>query len=601
MKDKIETKQHSIKELFEIYSAFQIPEYQRGYAWDENAIKDFIDDLGRCLKMRKKGKSSSHFLGGIVTVKQDIEGAIRANYEVIDGQQRLASFVMLVAAIVYNSKALLQELEEKEVPSSEEKRAKRKLKRISEELEETYLGHKNKSPKLKLSDVDDEFFQKTIQGKQPASDPEAYSHELIKDAWEKFQKFTKEKVFDSSEISEKPKAIKLLINGVLSEDCTVILMCSKSRTEAYQIFQILNDRGVSLTNGDLLRVRTLQLLNDGNLESEKNKVNDYWNSILTDSPKNTEDYLLWYFSSFEGRRPRSSDLVSQFLEKRFSLNNPNAQIILKEMESLDKGFKFFRKVNNGKWPYEKSTVKDWNRKRLYLLITHLKHTHSMPLLLSLYDLGEKQFLNAIQIIEKFIFRYKTIGNAHIGPVARIYFQYSKAIRESGKFRIKKFRDELKDLVEKEVPSTIFKDKLRNLEYLPRGGNQKIRYLLTTLEDYFPWYKQGARGVPKCHDKMKVFDYPNVSIEHIYSQSVGVAERIPSLESVKNRIGNLTILSQEDNIELGNIPPSEKQKILSESSSLELNQEIGQYGKWTVGAVRKRRDSLINMALKVFVL
>ena len=41
-----------------------------------------------------------------------------------------------------------------------------------------------------------------------------------------------------------------------------IFMCSDERSEAYQIFQVLNDRGVNLGKGDLLRARTLELLDE---------------------------------------------------------------------------------------------------------------------------------------------------------------------------------------------------------------------------------------------------------------------------------------------------------------------------------------------------
>lgn len=98
----IKATQLSIKLVFEQNHTFQVPKYLRGYAWDEDAVSDFIEHIGRCLKTRAKvlPHPRHHFFGGLVTVKQDVAKSNRTNYEVINGQQRLASFVMLVAAVI---------------------------------------------------------------------------------------------------------------------------------------------------------------------------------------------------------------------------------------------------------------------------------------------------------------------------------------------------------------------------------------------------------------------------------------------------------------------------------------------------------------------
>lgn len=53
----------------------------------------------------------------------------------------------------------------------------------------------------------------------------------------------------------------------------------------------------------------------------------------------------------------------------------------------------------------------------------------------------------------------------------------------------------------------------------------IRYLLTTLEDYAQWYESGAKGVSKCEDKTRVFDFSNTTLEHVYPRSAKGAEKI----------------------------------------------------------------------------
>ena len=75
-----------------IQHAFLIPEYQRPYAWTEEHAGILFDDLYDFFTEEQDG---SYFLGSIVLIKQErIPHA-----EVIDGQQRLTTLTILLAAI----------------------------------------------------------------------------------------------------------------------------------------------------------------------------------------------------------------------------------------------------------------------------------------------------------------------------------------------------------------------------------------------------------------------------------------------------------------------------------------------------------------------
>lgn len=89
-------------------------------------------------------------------------------------------------------------------------------------------------------------------------------------------------------------------------------MAADTRSEAYQIFQVLNDRGVQLTDGDTLRARTLELLDDKSLTSIQDKLALAWDDVLAHEPRDIDKFLRWYFASHEGRRPSSSGLTISF-------------------------------------------------------------------------------------------------------------------------------------------------------------------------------------------------------------------------------------------------------------------------------------------------
>ena len=607
----IKPTQLAVKFLFEQNHTFAVPKYQRGYAWDEDAIDDFIEDLSRCLKVREGGSEKSHFFGGVVTVRMPVASSNRSNYEVIDGQQRLASFVMFIGAVVRGMRGIVGELTKKGSLSAEEKKAKKFLEDTIETLRTIYLIYRDEIdleyvevPKLKLSDADDEFFQNIIGEKKAVS--KRASHDRIRAAWDRLVGFVESDLLKDGSPWEKAKRLQLLVNSVLATDCSVIFMCSETRSEAYQIFQVLNDRGVHLTDGDLLRASTLELLDSKGLVYIQNKLSERWDSVLGYAPGDIDSYLRWYYSSHEGKRPKSSNLADQFLEHRFkskdktTASKDEAQAVLEEVERIDTDFASLQTLGDGEWPYEDhSKVVSWDRERLRMLVIHLKHTNAMPLLLSLMKLEPKKFAEAVAALERFIFRFRTIGNAHITPMTEIYLRHAKRIRDDASYAIKDLRKDLQTLIDKAVPDSVFEANMSELRYSPRSGNGHIRYLLITLEDYAKWYVDGANGVPKCKDKTRVFDYSNTTLEHIYPRSAKGTDKVDALEMVKHSLGNLTIFGPNDNDAAANKSFADKQPVL-EASNLKLNRDIGAHTDWTADKVKKRTQDLVEMAMKVFV-
>ena len=358
----IETAHQSITVLFEQNQTFEVPKYQREYAWDADAIEDFVEDLRKCLNARLQGEKRNHFFGGIVSARLNVPGSSRPSYEVIDGQQRISSFVMLAAAVVFSMKDISAGITVNEEPSEEDGNALGYLRQTITKIESLYLTHRYAVdleykfvPKLTLSKADNEFFQTILTGGDPAT--ERPSHEWIKYAWKRFKSFLSSEHKGEKTASGKATTLQYLIDHVLSEDCTVIFMWSDNRSEAYRIFQVLNDRGVSLTNGDLLRATTLELLDHPPVAAIQSELTERWDSTLAYFPSSIDDYLLWYFGSHEGYRPKQSDVTDSFMAVRFaesSLSKPITQAqaskVFGEVRRIDDDFALLNQLNSGKWP-----------------------------------------------------------------------------------------------------------------------------------------------------------------------------------------------------------------------------------------------------------
>ena len=93
---------HTVQQLFERDVRYTVPLYQRPYVWDEeHQWAPLWDDISALLEHQESGAPSelwSHFLGAIVLdQEQTVPGQI-PRFTVIDGQQRLTTLQLLIAA-----------------------------------------------------------------------------------------------------------------------------------------------------------------------------------------------------------------------------------------------------------------------------------------------------------------------------------------------------------------------------------------------------------------------------------------------------------------------------------------------------------------------
>ncbi len=89
-----------------LVSYYQIPDYQRPYQWTEKNCKKLLDDL---LSSYECYKESDYFCGSLVLIAIGTDSATNAKtYDVVDGQQRLSTFILLAKVLVtlYNNEVL---------------------------------------------------------------------------------------------------------------------------------------------------------------------------------------------------------------------------------------------------------------------------------------------------------------------------------------------------------------------------------------------------------------------------------------------------------------------------------------------------------------
>ncbi|WP_412476182.1 DUF262 domain-containing protein [Flavobacterium sp. TBRC 19031] len=594
---------NAVGNFFEHKPMFRVPKYQRSYAWDKSELEDFIKDVENAYFKRKNGNPINHFFGGIVSVSQIVPGAVNQNeFELVDGQQRMATFVLFIAAIISVYEKLLLEAKSNQDIQNEKiiegRIAELKLRFVEFEQE---IQRKTETVEvLKLSRADEDLFKDLIR--QRNISPIRESHKRISSAYEDL-KAKVSQLSGSGNMAtrlDNMEIFKQLMDG----DFSIIHIITDNKLEAYTLFRVLNDRGKSLTDGDLLRASTLEWLEG--FPSHQNRIELLWDEILKDSPNITEEYLRWIYASIKGVRPGNFSLYDDYVQNFYCftgghINAAFADQVLRHTQSLLKEVENCRKLlQYSEWPFIIQTpITPWDLDRQKLLLRELGLKVTMPLLLAACHTDQFRYSEIVQLLEKFLFRYKIIGNQHITPVQNLINTESLVIRTNFQtYNVNSLRLQLSTLQSSKIDNDLFKSLLDNLNYKEGGGNQPIKYFLMTLEHYWRWYQNGAIGQPVCNDKTRIYTFSDTTIEHVYPRNAHGCVVDNTLEPLKNSIENLTFMGPTDNHNGGNSNFVTKKPIFLQSS-VHMNVRIGSYSAWDTNTLQKRKSELQDMACKVF--
>ena len=610
----LKCEERSIFAIFNEYKQLEIPMYQRSYAWEAETVKDFVEDIEECLKVRicNPAEKRHHFFGGIVSIISETKNSDHLTVEIIDGQQRLSTFVLLVAVIVKKLESYIKKdndfFNNKEISQ---------LKGSSAGFKQDYVmykdGHDSDSEeisRLKMTEVDYEVFSTIVDSgiEELEVEDDEGSHQRLVEAWKILDEFVEKYFVNRSNPTEQNVKNLKSMRQVLENDCSVIFITTNNPEDAYRYFLVLNDRGERLTTGDLLRAQTLGILNERNAKTKLQKVSKMWKNILSDRNKgDIERNIKWYYESMTGLKPKKLNLPSQYLrdvikKREIEVNNDYVKVLVNKIKAMEEGIAEIRSLRKGLWKSEnEQNTSNYDKERLRTLITNLGHTQAIPLLLAISDRAPQQFCETVSMLERFFFRYKSLGQQHAGPMEEIYRQHCEKLRDqSDKFTVRELRVDLREIL-KSVDDKLFALKLEQLIY-KKGGrvrNDVIKVLLVSVENYWDWCDNSDKSIPVCTDQERAINCSSVTIEHIYPQEPLTEDYDDGLEEEKDKIGNLTLLGGSKNSSLGNKPFHEKKKDFK-NSNFRLNRTIATQERWTKKEVRERKADLIRRALKIFV-
>ncbi|OOQ24579.1 DUF262 domain-containing protein [Helicobacter pylori] len=570
---------------------FEIPSYQRGYAWQKEQLKDFWNDLEYVSKLGDK----FHYMHSLTLRELENEFENSA-FEIIDGQQRLATSLILLG--------LLAKITQNKDP---------KYYSINLEpiLSYKYYGLSEAFRAIIEEERDLKRFQTSFYAKN-LIDAHAFFKEKISDT----PMETLEKMFDA--------LIKKMLFSVVE--------LNDNRIDPFSSFETINNRGKDLSTLELFKNRlhfvAHKICNGQKLENLQQEINDTYTIIYDDLRQFKDDDLERFLKHFvEYYYGEKGDFKKRLLEmefnahKRYTYNTPFSD----EYDKIDE-LLFYLSYSSKVWNFldtldEKSITLIFNdNKKLEVEITPKTRTlldkmrrlnalsdHAfLPLLLSLFTIQlegkhankqpytTKELEGLLEYLERFGFLvYGVAGKKNTAKNEWI---------ESAFIAFQAYRYGEENIVIEKLPTlekSFFKREHSGLELLEESIHSK--------KNTEKWYQCGKAlnyllYEYELHHNPETtlnFDSSIESIEHILPQNPDQGYSAKEKSWAKNphivhALGNLLLISKNANSSLSNKPFEEKRKAYLKGSYSE--KEVAKNASFGVAQIKERSEKLLDFLI-----
>ncbi len=539
-----------------------VPLNQREYKWEKDKVEKLLDDL---MKAFNAG-DQIYFLGMIVLAR----GA-KGQLEIADGQQRLATTTILIAAI----RDYMIELGDKDGANSYE----------NDYLLKYEPRIKVYKPKLQLNFEDKDFFLKTIL-KRPNAREEyrgrAYnSHDRLKIAMETASEHIRSMVAIDASQDEKLRRIYDWVDFLKHSAKVIVITVPGHVGNVFKMFETLNARGLPASQIDILKN---YLFERG--KERITEIHPKWISMVATIESQGGDDLLidfirHYWIAHNG--PTSETELGDAIEN--SVKSERQVVDTATALDLFAGdyVALLTPREHARWDYFSRQT----RNCIYTITRELRVEQIRPLLLAIgryLELSEAE--KAFRLCLSWSVRFLISGGGGGGVLDRHYGLRAKEISGKEIMTAEQLADRMKTVVPNdEVFKTSFEVASASRMYL-------VRYYLRAIELYLKEDPNPA-FVPNEDPKA-------INVEHILPITPGPQWKIGVDEAATwyKRLGNMVLLDATKNTKIGNKAFGEKKQALMESSYL-TTQKAGKNNSWGLNEIRERQIWLAKYAPKVW--
>ena len=518
--------------------AYYIPEFQRNFVWSDEEISQLINDFNEDTAefTVDTNELEGYLLGNIVLIDQGKKKIV------VDGQQRLTTLSLFAKAIY----VVLNEHISDAATAQDMKKMQVWSKRLGEIEKGFYI--------LDDSDV--------IQGLKIQHDPSlafgSYYKKLIADENDASDIIKEEDVNIDVVYSKVYEFLKDLSDDQLQKfiqyyktKVKLIVTSAPTEAKAFQLFEILNDRGRSLEPMDLIKNSFLKVLSiEGKSQLQITDFNKDWQEMMSNLQLSSKKkigsstFLKQFVIAFRGDNKKADQLFDYF---KGADNGFDGNTILKFVENMNKVSKVYHEIELGNYS---AFLDDQNMEILFKLLG-IKQFH--PLLMIFYSSEKEKKEKILDSITRLgatvLFSYTQTNYIEkiLPPIIKMYWKI-KEKDEVAAFEnlIQELENNIKTL------APIMKANLAARNFVGKNGDvhSKALMMLKFVELYF-------------NQNTKVLSVPKgkkITVEHILSRNLDMTDiSIDSLgfkddaERKDNihRFGNLTLLYNTDNASVGN--------------------------------------------------
>ncbi len=557
---------------------FEIPSYQRGYAWQERQLKDFWNDLEHVSKLGDK----FHYMHSLTL--RELENEFESSaFEIIDGQQRLATSLILLG--------LLAKITQKKDP-------KYSLINLEPILSYKYYGLSEAFRAIMEEEKDLKAFKTSF-----------YAKNLI-DAYEFFQ----EKISDTP-IETLEKMFDALIKKMLFS----VVGLNDSRIDPFSSFETINNRGKDLSTLELLKNRLHFVAHKicdekEELENLQKKINDTYTRIYHDLRFFKDDHLesflkhfvTYYYGENSKFKERLLNTAFDAHKKYDDLYDEYEKIndLLLYLSYSSKVWYFLHTLDDEELRIE-ITPKMRNLLDKMRRLNALSENAFLPLLLSLLTIqlavrsgSERHYTTQeleglLEYLERFGFLIYGVAGKNTAKKEWIGLAF-KAIQACRFWEDKITIEDLPTL-----EKNFFKGKHSGLELLEESIHSK-----KNTEKWYQWdkalnyllYEYELHHNPETTLN---FDSSLESIEHILPQKPDQGYSAKEKSWAKNphvvhALGNLLLIPKNANSSLSNKPFEEKRKEYLKGSYSE--KEVAKNASFGVAQIKERSEKLLDFLI-----
>ncbi|MGL2620925.1 DUF262 domain-containing protein [Helicobacter pylori] len=569
---------------------FEIPSYQRGYAWQMRQLKDFWNDLEHVSKLGDK----FHYMHSLTL--RELENEFESSaFEIIDGQQRLATSLILLGLLT---------------KTTQNKDPKYSLINLEPILSYKYYGLNEAFGAIMGEEKDLEIFQTSF-----------YAKNLI-DA----HAFFKEKISDTP-----METLENMFDALTKKMLFSVVELNDNRIDPFSSFETINNRGKDLSTLELFKNRlhfvAHKICNGQKLETLQQEINDTYTRIYYDlrsfKDDDLEGFLKHFVAYYYGEN--SNKFKERLLEMEFNAHRKYDDANLDdEYDKIDE-LLFYLSYSSKVWNFlhtldEKAITLIFNdNKKLEIEITPkirglldkmrrlnaLSDNAFLPLLLSLLTIQlvgrsaneqpytTQELEGLLEYLERFGFLVYGVAGKNTTKNEWIEL----AFRAFRAYRSWEDRITIEDLPPLE--KHFFKGEHSALELLEENIHSK--------KNTEKWYKWG-KALNYLLYEYELYHNPETtlnfdgsieSIEHILSQKPDQGYSAKEKSWAKNphivhALGNLLLIPKNANSSLSNKPFEEKRKQYLKGSYSE--KEVAKNASFGVAQIKERSEKLLDFLI-----